>query len=129
MFDAYVIKLKHLIVDLNLTRIHKLWHVSSINKKSQHFVILYDNTMHLCTCLTLINYGLVCHHFFATMLVSLATKFHIRLIPQRWYTNISIMEADLILSNKPAISVVSDDKFDMVEHIVEINLSFFRKHL
>ena len=124
MFDAYVIELKHLIVDLDLARIHELWHVSSINKKSQHFVVLYDNTMHLCTCLTLINRVLICHHFFATMLVSLATKFHIRLIPQRWYTNISIMEADLILSNEPAILVVSDDKFDTVEHIVEIDLSF-----
>ncbi len=58
------------------------------------------------------------------MLVSSAAKFYIELIPQRWYTNISIMEADLILSNKPAISVVSDDKFDTVEHIIEIDLSF-----
>ena len=34
------------------------------------------------------------------------------------------MEVDLILLNEPVILVVSDDKFDTVEHIVEIDLSF-----
>ncbi len=81
MFDACVIKLTQLIVDLDPTRIRELWHISSINKKSKHFIILYDNAMHMCTCLILINHDLVCHHFFATMLISSITKFHIRLLP------------------------------------------------
>ncbi|CAB5342892.1 unnamed protein product [Rhizophagus irregularis] len=123
MFDACVIELAQLIADLDLTRINELWRVSSINKKSKHFIVLYDNTMHLCTCLTLISHGLVCRHFFAVMLVSSISKFHIGLIPRRWYTNAKVMEMDLIFSHTPAISVISDNEFGMVEYMVEVDLS------
>ncbi|CAG8515177.1 16230_t:CDS:2 [Funneliformis mosseae] len=111
MFDICVIELAQLIVDLDPTRIRELWCISSINKKSKHFIVLYDNTMHLCICLTLINHGLVCHHFFAIMLVSSIAKFHIGLLPQRWYTNVLVIEADSTLSNVPAISLLSNNGF------------------
>ncbi|CAG8724192.1 1521_t:CDS:2, partial [Rhizophagus irregularis] len=123
MFDACVIELAQLIADLDLTRINELWRVSSINKKSKHFIVLYDNTMHLCTCLTLISHGLVCRHFFAVMLVSSISKFHIGLIPRRWYTNAKVMEMDLIFLHTPAISVISDNEFGTVEYMVEVDLS------
>ncbi|CAG8759078.1 11878_t:CDS:2, partial [Funneliformis caledonium] len=116
MFDACVIELAQLIVDLDPTRIRELWRISSINKKSKHFIVLYDNAMHLCTCLTLINYGLVCRHFFATMLISSIAKFYIGFLPRRWYTNVSVMEADSTLSNVPAISLLSNNGFGTVEH-------------
>ncbi|CAB4434524.1 unnamed protein product [Rhizophagus irregularis] len=87
MFDACVIELAQLIADLDLTRINELCH------------------------------GLVCHHFFAVMLVSSISKFHIGLIPQRWYTNAKVMEMDLIFSHTPAISVISDNEFDTVEYM------------
>ncbi|CAB4425493.1 unnamed protein product [Rhizophagus irregularis] len=58
MFDACVIELKQLIADLDMKRITELWRISSIDRKSEHFIILYDDAAHLCTCLTLINRGL-----------------------------------------------------------------------
>ncbi|CAG8697934.1 6021_t:CDS:2 [Funneliformis mosseae] len=124
MFDACVIELAQLIIDLDLTRIRELWRISSINKKSKHFIVLYDNAMHLCTCLILINHGLVCRHFFATMLVSSIAKFHIRLLPQHWYTNISVIEADSTLSNVLAISLLSNNGFSIVKHAVELDFSY-----
>jgi hypothetical protein len=123
MFDACVIELAQLITNLDPTKIHELWYISSINKKSKHFIVLYDNTIHLCTCLTLINHGLVCRHFFATMLVSSIAKFHIGLIPWRWYTNALVIEADSILSNVSAISVISGNEFGIVEYMIEMDLS------
>ena len=99
MFDACVIEFAQLIAGLDSTRINEIWHISSIDKKSKHFIVLYDDAMHLCTCLTLINHGLVCRHFFAAMLVSSIAKFHIGLIPQRWYTDASIMKAVKYTSN------------------------------
>ncbi|CAG8746081.1 14334_t:CDS:2, partial [Funneliformis caledonium] len=63
-----------------------------------------------------IELALVCHHFFATMLVSSIAKFHIGLLPQRWYTNVSVMEADSTLSNVSAISLLSNNGFGTVEH-------------
>ena len=124
MFDACIIELAQLIEDLDPTRIHELWRISSIDKKSKHFIVLYDNTMHLCICLTLINHGLVYRHFFATMLVSSIAKFHIGLLPWRWYTNVSVIKADSVLSNVPAISLVSNNEFGTVEHAVELDFSY-----
>jgi len=63
-----------------MEKITKLWYISSIDKKSQHFIVLYGNTGHLYTCLMLINHGLVCRHFFALMLSLSNAKFHIALI-------------------------------------------------
>lgn len=123
MFDACIVELKQLIADLDQTRIREVWHISSIDKKSKHFIILYDDAMHLCTCLTLINHGLVCRHFFAIMLVSSIAKFHIGLVPQRWYTDSAVMEVDSTLSNVPAISVLSDDGFGTVEYAVQLDFS------
>lgn len=80
MFDACVIELKQLITDLDMKRITELWRISSIDRKSKYFIILYDDAAHLCTCLTLINCGLVCRHFFALMLLFPNAKFHIGLI-------------------------------------------------
>ncbi|PKC50082.1 hypothetical protein RhiirA1_487463 [Rhizophagus irregularis] len=62
MFDACVIELKQLIADLDMKRITELWRISSIDRKSEHFIILYDDAAHLCTCLTLINCGLTSLH-------------------------------------------------------------------
>ncbi|CAB4479910.1 unnamed protein product [Rhizophagus irregularis] len=121
MFDACVIELKQLIADLDMKRITELWRISSIDRKSEHFIILYDDAAHLCTCLTLINRGLVCRHFFALMLLSPNAKFHIGLISQRWYADALIMEGNSAFLNEPALSVCSNDKFDTVEYIMQMD--------
>jgi len=56
------------------------------------------------------------------MLVSSISKFYIGLIPRRWYTNAKVMEADLILSSIPAISVISENEFDTIEYMVDVDL-------
>ena len=120
MFDACVIELEHLILGLDTEKITELWRVSSIDKKSQHFIVLYNNAEHLCTCLTLINRGFVCRHFFALMLTSPNAKFHIALISQRWYTDALIMEGNSTHLNEPVISAISNDT---VEYIMEMDFS------
>src|SRR6185436_15332527 len=122
MFDAYVIELDQLIMGLDLARIRELWHVSSIDRKSKHFVILYDNAAHLCTCLTLINRGLVCRHFFAIMLISPIAKFHIQLVPQRWYTDSSVMEENPSFHHDPTVSAILGQEFGTVE-VSDVNFS------
>src|SRR2546423_11970408 len=123
IFDACVIELDQLIMDLNSARIRELWRVSSIDKKSEHFIVLYDNAAHLCTCLTLINRGLVCRHFFVIMLISPVAKFHIGLVPRRRYTDSSVMEEDSSLRSEPTISATSNEEFGTVEHATEVDFS------
>src|SRR5260364_346044 len=121
MFDANIIKLEELIVGIDFSRIHEIWRVYTIDNKSVHFVILYDNSAHLCTCLTLINRGLVCQHFFAIMLVSEIAKFHIKLIPQRWYLN--IFQNISIFENELAIILALDKELNTFEDAVQIDFS------
>src|SRR6185436_16119091 len=55
------------------------------NLVKKHFIILLTNGSHYCSCLSLINRGIVCRHYFQIMLRSSLAKFHLRLIPSRWY--------------------------------------------
>ncbi|RIB01442.1 hypothetical protein C2G38_2050881 [Gigaspora rosea] len=40
---------------------------------------------HICTCLGLVNRGIICRHFFLIMLCSDMVRFHISFIPSSWY--------------------------------------------
>jgi len=124
MFDANVIELEQLIAGLDKNRINELWHVSSLDRKSNHFIVLYDEAAHFCTCLTLINQGIVCRHFFATMLSSTIAKFHIALVSQHWYTQASAAEADLTIKSEPVIAAISNEQMGIFEHAVDVDFSY-----
>jgi hypothetical protein len=53
-------------------------------KRRQHVILLKDSS-YICTCLLLQNNGIVCRHFFHLMQVDRRFKYHIKLIPRRWY--------------------------------------------
>jgi hypothetical protein len=129
MFDASVIELEQLITGLDKERIHEVWHVFSLDQKSKHFIVLYDEAAHLCTCLTLINRGIVCRHFFATMLSSMTAKFHIALVSQRWYTETSMTTVSSTLKNEPAIAAVSNKEVGMFEYDMEVTNFTFLENL
>src|SRR6266542_2389689 len=75
-----------MISDVNRDQISSMWAVNVENKLvEKHFVILLTNGSHHCSCLSLINRGIICRHYFQIMLRSSAAKFHLRLIPSRWY--------------------------------------------
>ena len=75
-----------MISDINKDQIASMWAVAVENKCNiKHFVILLTNGSHYCSCLSLINRGIVCRHYFQIMLRSSEAKFHLRLIPSRWY--------------------------------------------
>ncbi|KAF9536066.1 hypothetical protein EC957_000532, partial [Mortierella hygrophila] len=58
---------------------------SSINPILLQRVILLMDGSHICTCRSLQNAGLVCAHFFATMVYSDESRYHIGLINRRWF--------------------------------------------
>ena len=112
MFDSLLTELKELTASLDASRIHEVWRVWSIDRKSFHHVVLFDETCHLCTCLTLVSHGLVCRHFFCVMTLSLKARFHIGLIPERWYSK------RVRQTSEAAISCLSEDGFGTFEHII-----------
>ena len=75
-----------MISDVDKSQIVSMWRVTVGNKLiEKHFVILLINGSHHCSCLSLVNRGIVCRHYFQIMLRSPMAKFHLRLIPSRWY--------------------------------------------
>ncbi|GBB91286.1 hypothetical protein RclHR1_18480004 [Rhizophagus clarus] len=49
------------------------------------YVILLQDGSHICTCLMLINKGIICRHFIKILTKSASAFFNISLIPSRWY--------------------------------------------
>ena len=47
MFDSLLTELKELTASLDASRIHEVWRVWSIDRKSFHHVVLFDETCHL----------------------------------------------------------------------------------
>ncbi|RHZ71330.1 hypothetical protein Glove_260g9 [Diversispora epigaea] len=84
--DARQITASCMISDIGRHQITSMWAVSVGNKLvEKHFIILLSNGSHHCSCLSLINRGIVCRHYFQIMLCTPIAKFHLRLIPSRWY--------------------------------------------
>ena len=66
--------------------VKEIWEIIVGNSlKAKHYVVLLKNEAHLCSCLMAIRKGIVCRHYFQIMLSTKEAKFHIRLIPCRWY--------------------------------------------
>jgi hypothetical protein len=86
MLDARQVTATCMISDVDKEQIISMWSVAVGNKLiEKHFIILLANRSHYCSCLSLINRGIVCRHYFQIMLHDPIAKFHIRLIPSRWY--------------------------------------------
>ncbi|CAB4414328.1 unnamed protein product [Rhizophagus irregularis] len=84
--DARQITAACMISNINKDQISSMWAVNVENKLvEKHFIILLINGSHYCSCLSLINRGIICRHYFQIMLRSPAARFHLRLIPSRWY--------------------------------------------
>ncbi len=80
-YKSMLSNLDSLITFIDQNSIHEVWHVSTIEQNKEHFVVLYGNANHLCTCMYFVTRGLVCQHFFSIMLTSDKAMFHISLIP------------------------------------------------
>ena len=80
--------MKSLISKVNRANIVEIWRVTYLTHKSNstpHFVILLHDGSHICTCLMILNRGLICRHFFQVMIRSQQAKFSIFLIKRRWF--------------------------------------------
>jgi len=103
------------VSNLPTEAIVEVWHVRATGTQGiGHHVILLDEGTHLCTCLLLVNKGLVCQHFFRVGTYSRFATFHICMIPNRWYLN-SDIEPNNLLQRYPFIPVC--DKIQLEDNI------------
>jgi len=50
-YESKLSNLRSLISYLDHTVIHEIWSVTIIEQNKEHFVVLYGNANHLCTCM------------------------------------------------------------------------------
>ena len=83
----------------------EVWNVRATGTRGiGHYIILLEEGTHLCTCLLLLNKGLVCRHFFRVGTYSRYATFHISIIPTRWYmdtTQRNVQRNDLLQQYPP----------------------------
>src|SRR5688500_14225280 len=82
--------------------IREMWAVNVGNSLNiKHYVLLLQNRGFFCSCLSIIQCGIVCRHYFQVMLVTKETFFHIQLIPARWYTvNKEVTQESFLVADK-----------------------------
>lgn len=103
--DTRQILFRSLIRNIPLEAIVEVWNVRATRTQTMgHYVILLDEGTHLCTCLLLINKGLVCRHFLRVGTYSRYATFHISMIPNRWYLDTNTQPSEL-LQLHPSIPV------------------------
>jgi hypothetical protein len=80
--------LKSIFHHVNQEEIKEVWGISVQNtQKFKHFILLMNNSAHLCSCLASVTRGIVCRHYFSLMMHTHTAMFHIQLIRSRWYKN------------------------------------------
>lgn len=103
--DTRQVLFRSLISNLPTEAILEVWNVRATGTQGiGHYVVLLDEGTHLCTCLLLINKGLVCRHFFRVGTYSRYAIFHISMIPSRWYLNPDV-EPNALLQQYSSIPV------------------------
>lgn len=123
-----ILNLDSLTKCIDRTSIHEVWSVTTIEQNKEHFVVIYGNANHFCTCMYLVSKGLVCRHFFSVMLSSDKAMFHIGLIPSRWYNN----EITYDFQQEVAITVASkkhssDGNENVYEHQIETDYTILNE--
>jgi len=110
-YDAQQIHLASLLEDLCSNNIIRIYKVQRRHCIHQNFIILLADRSHFCTCMLLINCGLICRHFWHVMAIDGEAFFHITLIPRRWYNDEKMEDFELdeqpYMTNTGAIQ--SDD--------------------
>ncbi|CAG8820843.1 35076_t:CDS:2, partial [Gigaspora margarita] len=90
-YDALQASLKNLLNMVNHEDILETWKVSLFDHYSHsypYYVILLRDNTHLYTCLYIISNGFYCRHFFSIFKMSHNMKFDVKLISNRWYTDL-----------------------------------------
>ncbi|RIB23008.1 hypothetical protein C2G38_2172484 [Gigaspora rosea] len=100
--------LKSLLNGVEFSNIIELWRIHRIGGLSYHenIVALLSDRTHLCTCMEMITKGIICRHFWHVMLYSIHAKFHISIIPTRWYKDSIVDQLDVNLKNSPVLVAI-----------------------
>ncbi|CAB5092350.1 unnamed protein product [Rhizophagus irregularis] len=96
------------IDSINIIETWRIRHVGGLSKR-ENLVILLDNGSHLCTCMESVTKGIICRHFWHIILYSGIAKFHINIIPNRWYKDSILTNLKGNVKNSPILTAIESN--------------------
>jgi hypothetical protein len=112
---------------INIIEVWKIRRVGGISCK-ENLVVFFNDGTHICTCMESITKGIICRHFWRVMLYSSVARFHISIIPIRWYKDEILMKLDDTLDNSPVLTALeSSTEVDRASWTVDFTLQRLRQ--
>ncbi|CAG8828698.1 3784_t:CDS:1, partial [Gigaspora rosea] len=122
--DIPLILLKELIPANRCNDIVEIWEIVCHRCTKKNHIVLFNDHSHLCTCLGLVRCGIVYQNFFRLLENSLYAKFHIMLIPRRWYKTKKQLEEMSILCQQPFTDSIQESSEETVYTETYIELPY-----
>ena len=118
MIDEPQTTLQSLLDGIEHARVIETWRVRRIGGIShrENLVTLLDDGTHLCTCIETITKGIICRHFWRVMLYTNSAKFHISIIPSRWYKDTILTNLDSNVENSPILTAIESTNNDSFQN-------------
>ncbi|GBC36318.2 hypothetical protein GLOIN_2v1885686 [Rhizophagus irregularis DAOM 181602=DAOM 197198] len=106
--DIPQIRLRDLLNGISYNDIIEIWEVSYIASKTSksHYVVILKDVTLLCTCMFIINQGMICRHQFRVLIQSDNAIFHISHIHTRWFN----LSSDLPTNSTGFITIINGEK-------------------
>ncbi|PKC54647.1 hypothetical protein RhiirA1_350100, partial [Rhizophagus irregularis] len=80
MYKKPQINLKTLLECVEQQSITSLWIIRPMVSSWNHYILILNDGSFLCTCFTIINFGIPCRHFFCLMRYTSNAQFTMALI-------------------------------------------------
>jgi hypothetical protein len=128
--DEQQITLKAILDGMDSSNIVEVWRMCCVGGISckENLVALFNDGTHICTCMESITKGIICRHFWRVMLYSSVAKFHISIIPIRWYKDEILMKLDDTLDNSLVLTALeSSTEVDRASWTVDFTLQSLRQ--
>ncbi|CAB4423154.1 unnamed protein product [Rhizophagus irregularis] len=128
--DEPQITLKAILDGIDTSNIIEVWRIIRIEgiSSKENLVALFSDGTHICTCMESITKGIICRHFWRVMLYSSTARFHISIIPIRWYKDEILMKLDDILDNSPVLTALeSSTEVNTTSRTVDFTLQSLRQ--
>ncbi|GBC02622.1 hypothetical protein RclHR1_04710010 [Rhizophagus clarus] len=87
-YDMPQIQLHEFLLDIPANDLQELWKIfyiaiTSTSSTKPYYVIIFKDSISICTCMSMINKGMSCRHQYRVFLQSSKTMFHIAFINNR----------------------------------------------
>ncbi|CAB5361318.1 unnamed protein product [Rhizophagus irregularis] len=110
------------IDSINIIETWRIRRVGGLSKR-ENLVILLDDGSHLCTCMESVTKGIICRHFWHVMLYSGIAKFHISIIPNRWYKDSILTNLEGNVENSPILTAIESNDNSLSSSSYQINFT------